>query len=101
MINTDKPMEGSPKTLATVTGPEGPASPASGSVESLYRLDSVVATPSPDGSDGSWFRYVIVQGTNTITGFRAGSLAELNPILQDMVTRLNERAGKQLAKSKK
>lgn len=73
----------------------------SGTVEALYRLDSVVETASPDGSEGPWHRYVIVQGTNTITGFRAGRLAELNPILKDMVGRLNERAGKQLAKARK
>jgi hypothetical protein len=70
-------------------------------LESLYRLDSVVSTPAPDGSTDSWYRYVIVQGHNTITGFRAGSLAELNPVLQNMVLRLNERAGKLLAKAKK
>ena len=64
----------------------------------LYRLDSVVPATAPAGSDGTWYRYVIVQGANTITGFRSGTLAELNPVLQEMVDRLNERAGKQRAK---
>ena len=95
-MTTDSPAENLKSPSASAAG-----SPASGTVETLYRLDSVVATPSPDGSEGHWYRYVIVQGTNTITGFRAGTLAELNPVLQDMVSRLNERAGKQLAKAKK
>ena len=67
----------------------------------LYRLDSVVATPPPDGSDGDWFRYTIVQGTNTIVGFRSGPIAALNAVLKEMVDKLNERAGKQLAKTQK
>jgi hypothetical protein len=74
--------------------------PSEAKIESLYRLDSVVSTPAPDGGTASWYRYTIVQGGNKITGFRSGSLAELNPLLLDMVTRLNERAGKLLAKKK-
>lgn len=70
-------------------------------VDFLYRLDSVVPTATPEGSDGTWYRYVIVQGANTITGLRPGTLAELNPVLEDMVARLNERAGKQRAKANK
>jgi hypothetical protein len=72
-----------------------------GAVEVLYRLDSVAPIAPPDGSDGTWHRYVIVQGANIISGLRRGTLAELNPILQDMVNRLNERAGKQYAKMRK
>ena len=72
-----------------------------GVVESLYRLDSVVLSAAPEGCDGIWYRYTIVQGANTIVGFRPGPLAELNVSLQDMLVRLNERAGKQLAKAKK
>lgn len=64
----------------------------------LFRLESVEPTKSPDGSDGPWFRYVIVQGKNVITGLRSGTLTELDPVLKDMVARLNERAGKQRAK---
>jgi hypothetical protein len=72
-----------------------------GNVETLYRLDSVTPVAPPDGSDGTWYRYVIVQGSNIITGQRSGTLPELNPVLEDMVARLNERAGKQRAKAQK
>lgn len=72
-----------------------------GAVEKLYRLESVDSAPAPDNGDGNWYRYVIVQGSNRIVGLRSGSLTELHPILEDMVNKLNERAGKQLAKSKK
>ena len=75
--------------------------PAEGAIEKLYRLDSVDSAPAPAGSEGSWYRYVIVQGTNKIVGFRSGPLAQLKPILEDMVNRLNERSGKQMAKAKK
>jgi hypothetical protein len=74
---------------------------AEGVVEKLYRLESIDSAPPPDNSDGSWFRYVIVQGKNRIVGFRSGSLTELHPVLEDMVNKLNERAGKQAAKSNK
>jgi hypothetical protein len=74
---------------------------SAGTVETLYRLESLDAVPPPDSAEGNWYRYVIVQGQNRIVGFRSGSLAELNPILEDMVNKLNERAGKQLAKAKK
>jgi len=72
-----------------------------GVVEGLYRVGSVELSAAPQGCEGTWYRYTIVQGANTIVGFRPGPLAELNLILQDMVGRLNERAGKQLAKAKK
>jgi hypothetical protein len=72
-----------------------------GVVEVLYRLDSVAPTTAPDGSDATWYRYVIIQGANVITGLRPGTLAELNPVLQEMVDRLNERAGRQRAKTHK
>lgn len=67
----------------------------------LFRLDSMEPAASPDGSEGPWFRYVIIQGSNVITGLRSGTHAELDPILRDMVERLNERAGKHQAKSRK
>ena len=74
---------------------EAPALPGVGE---LFRLDSLAQTAAPDGGTESWFRYVIVQGDNVITGLRQGTLAELDPMLRHMVQRLNERAGKQRAK---
>ena len=71
------------------------------SVENSYRLESIEPVATPQGSEGSWFRYVIAQGNNRIVGMRAEPLAILRPILDDMVNRLNERSGKQLAKGKR
>ena len=70
-------------------------------VDTLYRLESVEPAPAPGSAEGSWFRYVIVQGSNRIVGFRSEPLTALRPILDEMVNRLNERSGKQFAKSKK
>jgi hypothetical protein len=74
---------------------------STGTADHLYRLESVAPVAAPDGGKETWYRYVIVQGTNTITGMRSGALSDLNPILLDMVERLNERAGKQRAKLRK
>lgn len=66
-----------------------------------FRLESVARTTSPEGSDGVWYRYVIAQGTNQITGTRCGTEAEVNHMLRDMVERLNERrAGKNRPKGR-
>lgn len=72
-------------------------------LELSYQVQSVAPVSAPEGSTGSWFRYVITQGNNTenaITGIRSGSLAEINVQLSEMVDRLNERRGKLQAKKK-
>lgn len=75
---------------------------AQGSVEVLFRLHSIEPVPAPpDGCTGTWYRYVIVQGSNVISGLRSGTLAELDPLLHQMVDRLNERVGKQRAKTRR
>jgi hypothetical protein len=56
-----------------------------------FRLDSISEVPAPDGAEGLWQQYVIVQGTNTIKGLRAGTRAEVNVQVESMVERLNER----------
>ena len=66
-----------------------------------FRLESLVATDSPEGSEGDWYRYVIVQGANHITGVRCGGENEVKSIVREMVDRLNERReGKARPKSK-
>jgi hypothetical protein len=69
-------------------------------LESPFQLESLDETTAPEGSEGSWYRYVISQGTNTITGTRSGSRAEVTALLHEMVQRLNERRGKFLAKQR-
>jgi hypothetical protein len=66
-----------------------------------FLLDSIVPAAAPDGGDGMWHRYVIAQGSNVITGLRCGTRLELDAQLQEMVDKLNERAGKQRAKAKR
>jgi hypothetical protein len=56
-----------------------------------FKVDSIARTSAPDGGEGVWYSYVISQGTNTITGVRAGTQAEVETLLQEMVKRLNER----------
>lgn len=63
--------------------------------ETPFRVESIVKTAAPEGAVGTWFRYVISQGTNQITGIRSGEQAEVNHLVGEMVERLNERrAGK-------
>ena len=56
-----------------------------------FRLDSIDEVAAPSGGDGVWQRYVIVQGTNTINGMRAGTRSEVSLEIESMVARLNER----------
>lgn len=64
-------------------------------LELPFKVDSISSTAAPTGTEGVWHRYVISQGTNMITGTRAGTHAEVTVLLQDMIERLNDRrAGK-------
>ncbi|MGD9843140.1 MAG: hypothetical protein AB7F79_08045 [Steroidobacteraceae bacterium] len=56
-----------------------------------YRLKSLDPTTTPQGSEGTWFRYVIAQGENLITGLHSGNKSEVDQVVRDMVERLNER----------
>ena len=64
-------------------------------LELPFKVDSIVTSAAPSGAEGVWHSYVISQGTNVITGVRAGTQAEVRMLLDGMVERLNERrAGK-------
>jgi hypothetical protein len=56
-----------------------------------FRLHSIVEVPAPEGSEGEWQQYVIIQGINTITGLRAGTRSEVSVQIEGMVEHLNER----------
>lgn len=60
-------------------------------LELPFKVDSIVTTAAPVGAEGLWHSYVISQGTNVITGTRAGTHAEVRVLLDGMVERLNER----------
>ncbi len=58
-----------------------------------YEIVSIErAEPPPGGKGSNWYRYVIAfEGSNTITGCRAGSLNAVMSGLVEMVAQLNER----------
>jgi hypothetical protein len=72
------------------TLPRGP-SPTEAFLEMPFKVDSISRTAAPAGADGVWHCYVISQGTNVITGVRAGTHAEVTTLLDEMIERLNQR----------
>ena len=64
--------------------------------EENYEIVSVQPTEAPSDMEGpDWYSYVIVQGSNTIRGYRQGSLTSVRKAVKELVFRLNERrAGK-------
>ena len=61
-------------------------------IEEHYEIASVEPTETPPDMEGSnWHSYVIVQGPNTIRGYRQGSLSSVRREVKDLVMRLNER----------
>jgi len=58
-----------------------------------YEIVSIQRAEPPSGGKGSnWYHYVIAfEGSNTITGCRAGSLNVVTSGVMDMVAQLNER----------
>jgi len=59
----------------------------------FYEIVSIQPAEPPSGGKGSyWYRYVIAfEGSNTITGCRAGSLNVVTSGVVEMVAQLNER----------
>ena len=62
-------------------------------MEQHYELVSIHrAEPPLDGKGSNWYRYVIAfEGSNTITGCRAGSLIAVTKAVENIVAQLNER----------
>ncbi len=61
-------------------------------VRKLYEIVSIIETKSPLGADGSnWHRYEIAHGTNTISGYKQGSLDKVTKEIEENVVLLNER----------
>jgi len=57
-----------------------------------FQLVSIQKASPPTGSEGSdWFSYRIAQCTNTITGYRQGSLTMIKASLHEIILGLNER----------
>jgi len=57
-----------------------------------FELISVKKSEPPEGNQGSdWVQYTIEQGTNTISGYRRGSLASARKAAKEIVENLNAR----------
>ncbi|MFQ5548881.1 MAG: hypothetical protein ACE5FV_11360 [Woeseia sp.] len=57
-----------------------------------FEIVSVQRTKPPSGGEGSdWHRYIIVQGTNTIHGYRQGNLGAVTSAVEEIVAQLNDR----------
>jgi hypothetical protein len=57
-----------------------------------FALFQVEESSAPgDGIPGTWFRYTITQGPNTITGHRQGTRSSVTLALDEIVVALNER----------
>lgn len=73
-----------------------PAAATDSWLETPFVRQSVTPIAAPEGCEGLWHKYVIVQGDNQITGLRPGSLAVVTRDVDEMTERLNERrVGKQ------
>ena len=58
-----------------------------------YEIVSVRrAEPPPGGKGSNWYRYVIAfEGSNSVTGYRPGSLKAVTRAVEEIVAQLNER----------
>ena len=57
-----------------------------------FQLGPIEKAKAPDGGSGDdWFRYTILQGANTITGYRQGSQRAVTKAVKIIVVELNER----------
>jgi len=57
-----------------------------------YQIDSVKPSEAPQGMLGmDWHCYVIVQGRNSIRGYRQGSRPVVMSAVEEIVNQLNER----------
>lgn len=74
---------------------------AAAALQIPFRLDSVAPATVPENGEGPWHSYVIRQGSDTITGIRAGTHDEVVALVQEMVERLNQRCEQQQAKLKR
>ena len=68
-----------------------------------YEVVTIKRTEPPSGAEGSnWHSYVIsYDGTDTIHGFRQGSLKAVTIAVDEIVVNLNERHSKKRGTAKK
>ena len=57
-----------------------------------YEIESIRRVKAPPDTEGSdWHRYIIVQGNNTINGYRKGNLNAVTMEVEELVAQLNQR----------
>jgi hypothetical protein len=58
----------------------------------FYTIESIEPIDPPTGTEGSdWHQYVIVQGTNRISGYRQGNIETVRQATEENIELLNER----------
>ncbi len=58
----------------------------------FYTIQSIEPSDPPSGTEGSdWYQYVIVQGSNKISGYRQGNLESVRQAMEENIELLNER----------
>lgn len=72
-------------------------------VRKLYEIKSILKADPPPGAEGKdWYRYEIAHGTNSISGYKQGTLDEVTEAMEENIVQLNERQfGKKAMASKK
>ncbi len=61
-------------------------------LEEAYQIESVTPAEPPTGMDGEdWHCYIIMQGTNSIRGYRQGKRRAVMTAVEEIVGQLNER----------
>ncbi|MGI9203204.1 MAG: hypothetical protein ACR2Q3_04305 [Woeseiaceae bacterium] len=61
-------------------------------IEEAYQIDSVTPADPPAGMEGDdWHCYIIMQGTNSIRGYRQGKRRAVMTAVEEIVAQLNER----------
>ena len=61
-------------------------------LEQPYEIVSVRQVAPPPGTEGfDWHCYVIVQGANTIRGYKQGNLEAVTREVEEIIDQLNER----------
>ena len=78
-----------------MTGPQGDSETADQARDFLgepFWLHSIVEVPAPEGSEGVWQQYVIVQGINTINGLRPGTRSEVSVQIERVRGSIHEAA---------
>ena len=72
-------------------------------MKQIYEIVSIQRAESPlDADSSNWYQYVIAfEGTNTIHGYRQGSLKAVTSAVEEIIVQLNERHTKKRGKEKK